>query len=247
MKFVYRLTIEYNGKNFFGSQRQGSLRTVEKILYSTIKKILKTDFEITLSSRTDRGVHSLGNVVRLRTNQQLNRKTFLSQVNHFLPQDLKVKSVTKVPSGFNPRKDVKYKIYQYKIYNHKIPSVLLKDFVWNVSYDLDFKKMFEAKKILEGTKKFNFATTKEYTELGKSTVCNLKIRLKKVGNIIEIFFVGNRFLNKMVRNLVSLLVEVGRGKILLQDLKNIVKQWQYCKIYPAPANALTLVKILFHK
>lgn len=245
MKFVYKIVIEYNGKKFFGSQRQGSLRTVEKSLYSAIKKVLNKGFDITISSRTDSGVHALGNVVRLRTNFYIETKQFLNRVNNFLPQDLKIISVSRTRSGFNPRKDVKYKVYKYKIYNRKIPSVLFKDFVWNVSYDLDIKKMLEAKKIVEGNKKYNFATTKEYTQSTKSTVCDLKIKIKKSGNFIEILFISNRFLNKMVRNLVSLLVEIGRGKILVNDLKNIMNQWQYCKLCPAPPNALTLVKIVY--
>jgi tRNA pseudouridine38-40 synthase len=210
-----------------------------------IKKVFKTTFDLTFSSRTERGVHALGNVVRLRTDAQIDTKTFLARINNLLPQDLCVKNVTKKTLKFNPRRDVKYKVYKYQIYNNKIPSVLWKDFVWNIRYDLDFKKMFEAKKILENTKKFNFATTKEYTKLSKSTVCNLKIKLKKRGNFIEIIFVSNRFLHRMVRNLVSLLVEISRGKISIQELKKIIKEWEYYKLYPAPPNALILKKIVY--
>lgn len=245
MKFVYKLTIEYHGKNFFGSQKQGSLRTVEKVLYSTIKKFLNSGFELTFASRTDSGVHSLGNVVRLRTVKMLDTKNFLSRINHLLPKDLKVKKVVKTKPNFNPRKDVKYKVYHYRIYVNKTPPVLWKDYVWHIDYDLDFKKMVETKNLLEGKKKFDFATTKEYTQSLKSTVCNLKIKLQKKGNFIDIFFISNRFLHRMVRNLVSFMVEVSRGKISVEQLTKIMQTWQYCKIRPAPACGLVLEKIVY--
>ncbi len=245
MKFVYKITIEYNGKNFFGSQSQGSLRTVEKVLVEKIKQLLKNGFDYMFASRTDSGVHALENVVRLRTEEEIELKSFLERINLILPRDLKVRKIKRVNASFNPRKDVKYKVYEYKIFNHKIPPVLYEEYCWCVKYDLDETMLKRAVKIVEGKKKFNFATTKEYSQSGKNTQCNLKIKFYKRSNFFVIKFISKRFLNKMIRNIVSLLIEVARKKMSIDELKKIVKTWDYYKIRPAPAKGLILVRIIY--
>lgn len=244
MKFVYKLVIEYNGKNFYGSQRQCSLRTVEGVLLEAIGKILD-DFELMISSRTDSGVHSLGNVARLISKEKIKEEKFLLWVNYILPSDLKVRKIKRVGEDFNPRKDVKYKVYQYKIFNSKIAPVLEKGYCWWVRKEIDIIKLAEAIDVVKGKKRFDFATTKEYILRGKSTVCDLQIGYKKVGDVIVLKFIARRFLHRMIRNIVRLIVDVSTGSKDIEELKEIIRDWDYCKIYPAPASGLTLVRIVY--
>ncbi len=247
---TYKLVIEYDGKKFFGSQKQPKLRTVETVLQQKIEKILNTKVNLMFASRTDSGVHCWYNVVRLQGNFKIsNLKNFLSRLNFLLPKDIQVREIKKVENSFNPRKDVKYKIYQYFIFpGGKLGGypTIFKDYVWYVKHKLSLNKIRNAIKIIKQQKDFKFVTTKDYVENKKSTVCKIKdIKVSYWNNFLVFVFKGNRFLHKMLRNIVGLLVEVGRGKISLAHLKEIVNTWQYYKSNSAPAKGLFLTKIVY--
>ncbi len=240
---IYKIIVEYNGKNFYGSQIQGSLRTVEGVLKNVLSELLNKKFKLVFVSRTDRGVHSLCNIARLSCKDKLDTKTFLEKINFLLPKDLQVKEIINLKKDFNPRK-VKYKIYQYTIYNSKNPPTLYSEYVWWVKEKLSLSKLKKAAEIVSSQKKFSFATTKDFIDSKKSVICKIEIKISKFQDFIKMNFKGSRFLHRLVRNIVALLVEVGKSKISFEELKEIIKSWRHCKLKPAPPQGLVLLKIV---
>lgn len=241
---VYKLIIEYNGKNFCGSQIQGSLRTVEGVLKNVLSQLLEKKFKISFVSRTDTGVHCLCNIVKLNYKDEIeDLENFLEKINYVLPQDLQIKKIFKLKKDFNPRK-VKYKIYQYTIYNSLNKPTLYKEYVWWIKEKLSLSLLKKSAKIISSQKNFCFATTSDFIKTKKSTNCKIEIKISKIQEFIKITFKGDRFLHRLVRNLVSLLVNVAKGKISIQELKNIIIKWEYFKLKPAPAEGLVLLKIV---
>lgn len=240
---VYRLHLEYNGKNFCGSQIQRDLRTVEKTLRDTLNSILEK-YKLKLASRTDAGVHALDNVAKLEVYKKLEVKSFLDKLNYYLPDDLKVVKIVRVKKNFDVRK-VKDKIYQYLIYNSATKPTLFKEYVWWVKDEISYSLLKKVAKFFSSIKRFDFATLKEVVDTKKNLNCKIKIKIKKFQRFFVLTFIGDRFLYKLIRNLVSLMVEVSTRKTDFEDLKKIVSSWKWFKGKPAPANALILVKINF--
>ncbi len=244
---IYNLVVEYNGKNFYGSQIQSSLRTVEGVLKNVLSKLLKKKFELYFVSRTDTGVHCLYNIAKLYYEDEIkNLKNFLEKLNFVLPEDLQVKKIFKLKKDFNTRK-VKYKIYQYNIYNSINKPTLYKEYLWWIKEKLSLTLLKKAAKIVSSQKNFRFATTSDFIKTKKSTKCKIEIKFSKTQEFIKIIFKGKKFLHRMLRNLVSLLVNVAIGKISIDELKNIISSWGYFKLTPAPAKGLILLKIVFDK
>lgn len=250
--FVYKLFIEYNGKHLFGSQKQSlnksslktnNLRTVQNVLENVLSKLLKSKFKLRLASRTDAGVHALCNVGKLLCNEKLNHEQFLAKLNYFLPEDVQVYNIVKA-KDFNPY-NVRYKVYYYIIYNsvYTKPTVF-QDYCWVVQQKISFSKLRKAAKLISAQKKFDFVTTKEFVEDRQNTRCKINISINKLQQFIILKFKGKRFTHRMIRNIVSLLVEIATGKLQFEQLKKIFKEWHYCKINPAPAKGLILVKIV---
>lgn len=248
---IYKLFIEYNGKNFSGSQRQsltadksGSLRTVQGVLENILSQLLKSKFKLKLASRTDAGVHALCNVGKLVCEESIDREQFLAKLNFLLPDDLKVVDILET-EDFNPY-NAKSKVYYYTIYNseHNAPTIFT-EYCWYVPKKISMSKLRCAAKFISSQKKFDFVTTKDYIEDKQNTRCNIKISISKINRFIIIKFKGKRFTHRMIRNIVALLIEVATGKIRFEDLKRIVSSWGYCRLKPAPAKGLILVNVTF--
>lgn len=241
---IYKLIIEYNGKNFFGSQRQRSLRTVEQVLNSVISQLLTSKYNLYFCSRTDTGVSALCNVVKLVCSEKLNAKDFLAKLNYFLPKDLQVIKITKLKKNFDIR-NVKYKVYQYLIYNSEYNHpTLFYDNVWWVKDKIHMHLLRKAAKIVSLQKKFDFATTRDYIKTRRTTKLSIKIQIKKIQQFIFVKFIGKKFIHRIIRNIVSLLVSVATKKISIDELQSYIKSWKYCRIKPAPAKGLILVKVV---
>lgn len=179
--YIYKLFIEYNGRNLFGSQKQrsdidtkSSLRTVQGILEDILSKLLKSKFKLKLASRTDSGVHALCNIGKLVCNEVINREHFLATINYLLPDDIKIVDIVKT-KDFNPY-SAKYKVYWYIIYNsvYNKPTIF-DDYCWYVPQKISFTKLRLVAKFISSQKKFDFATTKEYVE--EKQIQNVRLTL----------------------------------------------------------------------
>ncbi|RLF61090.1 MAG: tRNA pseudouridine(38-40) synthase TruA [Thermoplasmata archaeon] len=195
----YALKVFYNGKNFYGSQIQPNVRTVEGELRKALGKFCEF-YDFKGAARTDRGVSALGNVFALTTEFKLQPRI----INAHLPEDIFVLGLREVNLDFNPMKEAKERIYKY--------------FLVDDEYDLD--KIKKASKIIEGKHSFH-----NFTISNENPIRTINyIEVEKKNGIIILTFSGKSFLWQMVRRLTTALKLVGKGELTIKDLKNLFKK-----------------------
>ena len=207
-----KLTIEYDGTNYQGWQRQKNThQTLQEIIEKTLKQILQERIRLIASGRTDAGVHAQGQVANLKTNTKIASRKLKLALNSLLPDDIAITKVQEADLGFHSRFDAKSKIYRYTILNQRHPSALWRNVTYLVPYKLDLKQMQRAAKLLLGRHNFRSFQAAD-KKLKDSTRIIKKIKISKKGNFIFIDIQANGFLYKMVRNIVGTLIEIGRKK-----------------------------------
>lgn len=243
----FKCEVSYDGTLFHGFVSQTKLRTVQKEIEDVLAFIYKDRVRIYASSRTDAGVHALGQVFHYDAPLNIPLKNLLNAINSRLPKDIYINHVEEASQNFNARFDAYKKIYHYKIHlNEYLP--LLRNYVhfYTKKPKLDLDKMIEASKYLIGTHDFkSFAKVSEKEDTVR-TITNIDFLIDK--NDVVIVFEGNGFLHNMVRIIVGMLLEVGRNKVTPEQLKEILAQKN--RIYApkiAPACGLYLMKIYYPK
>ncbi len=233
MKYI--MIISYDGSKFNGFQRQKNVRNVQGYLEEILSKLLNENIEVKGSGRTDAGVHAYYQVVHFETDKSINNLKY--KLNNIL-KDVRVKKIKRVNDDFHARHSVKSKVYLYKIdlSNKKDSNYYLK-----VKYKLDINKIRKASSVFIGTHDFeNFVagSRDDYT----STI--IYIKTYKFNNILYLKFKGYGFYRYMVRNLVGALLEIGKGKITKEELKDILDNKENKRRLPTSSpNGLYLYKI----
>lgn len=238
-----RLVIAYDGTNYSGWQLQPEELTVEEVLNKALSELLQEDIRVIGASRTDSGVHALGNVAVFDTDSRIPAEKICYALNQRLPEDIRVQSSIEVSPDFHPRKVVSRKTYEYSICNRKImlpTNRLYTDFIY---YNLDIKAMQEAAEYLIGEHDFkSFCSVKTQAEDTIRTIYSLEVGRRD--DIITITVTGNGFLYNMVRIIVGTLIEIGRGAYPAVKIKEILNGRNRSLAGPtAPAKGLMLVKI----
>lgn len=220
--------VAYIGTHFYGFQRQPKFPTVEGELFRAFKKAgimydpNRSGYSI--AGRTDRGVHSLGNVVSLKTDSEAT----INQINYYLPSTIQIIAQAEVPDNFKPRY-AEYRYYRY---------VFFKD-----PYDktsLDLKKMQSASKLFLGVNNFqNFTKRCERTPI--RFIKEMKVSQNKMITVIDV--VGQSFLWNMVRKMVQVITMVGSGKMDEDDVKLLLNPDIYASITPVPPDGLILMDV----
>lgn len=240
--------VAYDGTNYFGWQKTPFGPSIEEELLAALEQILQEKVILQAASRTDRGVHALGQVVNFMCKKFIvDFDRFLLSLNALLPKDIVVLSAKQMQQDFHPTLEVASKVYSYDITNSRFQLPFRRLYSWHVHVPLNFENMVAAAKHLEGThdfKSFCNAKINETYEDYNRTV--LGIHLKKEEERITIEITGIHFLYKMVRNIVGTLVDVGAGKILAEAIPKIleVKDRKAAGV-TAPAHGLTLVSVRF--
>ena len=239
------LTLEYDGAHFYGFQVQKNRRTVQSELELALKKLFGKKIRIATSGRTDSGVHAEAQVVHFKTESKLALDKILKGLNHYLPEDLAVTEIQKVPSSFHAQYSAKRKTYEYRIFNSSVRSPLKRTRTFFVPYWLNFSRMKQAARLLRG--KHDFRAFEASGSRRKSAVRTIrKLDIKKTGNDIMITVEANGFLYNMVRSLVGTLIEIGRGRMTLSGLKAVLVSKNRSQIGPtAPAHGLTLKRVSY--
>lgn len=237
----YLLVISYNGTNFAGFQRQKKgERTIQEELEKALKILLKQDVCVVASGRTDSGVHAYNQVCHIECDEIVDFYKFIRSMNGILPDDVKVKSIK--PTKLHARFSAKRKTYLYKMYISDIDLPLYDNFL-RISTTIDLDGMKQASEVLVGEHDFaNFCASGSEVQSTVRTIYDIK--WKKVGEELHFYITGNGFLYKMVRNIVGLLIELGKGKIDIKEFK------EYAfgvldKKFTAPAKALYLYKVKY--
>ena len=209
-----KLTVEYDGTEFSGYQRQGQgERTVQSVLEETLHRLSPRE-DITLygAGRTDIGVHALGQVVSFQTESNLPLERWAIALNSLLPPDASIAKAEEAAPEFHARFSAKQRTYGYLIWTRRTRSAIWSRYSLHYRGDLDVQRMREAAKLLVGV--HDFAAFARYGgNPGRTTVRDLRrLSVRRVPNGLLVTATANGFLRTMVRNLVGGLIAVGSGK-----------------------------------
>jgi tRNA pseudouridine38-40 synthase len=232
-----KIIVEYDGAEFYGWQVQPGKRTVQGELEKALKTIFNKKIRITGSGRTDTGVHAIGQVASFFSLEKFSPRELKNAINGNISQDVLVKQCKKAPEDFNARFSAVLRIYKYQIAKEK--SVFNKRYFLHVDAELNVKKMRKAGKELIGEKDFSNLATKDKGQ------CYLKrIKISEDKNNIVIEVESNRFLRRMVRGIVGLLIAVGKEEINPFEVKEILSGKKR-RPPVAPPQGLFLLKVKY--
>ncbi len=239
-----KLTIEYDGKDFNGWQKQPNKLNIQGEIERAIKQITGEEVDLTASGRTDAGVHALGQVANFKTNSELPIEKFPIALNANLKKSIVIKSAEEVEERFHSRLTCKRKTYRYVINNSKYGTAIYRNLETHIPMKLDIQKMQQAVKYFEG--EHDFKAFKASGTSSKSSVRTIyKAEVIDAGNErIYIELTGNGFLYNMVRIIAGTLVDVGLGKIEPEDIEKIITSQKREKAGKTlPPQGLYLVKV----
>jgi tRNA pseudouridine38-40 synthase len=240
-----KLIIEYDGAGYHGWQSQANAVAVQDVIEKAIGKLTGEDSRLTGSSRTDAGVHAIGQAANFFTQSGIPPEKFSYALNSVLPDDIVIKKSEEVPHSFNSRRSAKGKKYRYLIYNSEYPSALLRNRAFHVPQCLDFESMQKASSYFTGT--YDFSAFKASGSSVASSVRTVTgTSLARKGEIIEFEITGTGFLYNMVRIIVGTLIDVGMGRIPAGNIPGIIKSCNRRKAgITAPAHGLYLVEVYY--
>lgn len=239
------LRVAYDGTNYCGWQVQPNGITIEEVLNRELTHLLKEPIEVIGASRTDSGVHALGNVAVFDTDTRIPAEKISFALNQRLPKDIVIQESREVAADFHPRYCNSRKTYQYSILNERFPLPTQRLYSHFVYYPLQVEKMAQAAKYLVGAHDFkSFCSTKTQVTDTVRTIYSLNVEKKE--DIIQITISGNGFLYNMVRIIVGTLMKVGLGVYPPDYLMKILDKKDRTYAGPkAPAHGLMLKKIEF--
>ena len=240
-----KLTIAYDGTNYCGWQVQPNGITVEEVLNKALQKLTGEEILVIGASRTDSGVHALGNVAVFDTKTTIPADKIAMALNQRLPEDIVITKSEEVPLDFHPRYCDCSKTYEYHIINTRIPVPTKRLTNYFVSYELDFDKMRQAASYLVGEHDFvSFCNVRTDVENTVRTITALDILQN--GEEVTIRITGNGFLYNMVRIIVGTLIRVGRGFYEPEKLKEFLEaKDRKAAGVTAPAHGLMLMEIKY--
>lgn len=217
----FRFTLEYEGTRYSGWQVQKNARTVQGELIGALSTVLGTrDFEFMGSGRTDAGVHALYQVAHLEAFTMLAPHVMRMKLNDILPADVNILAIDKAPPRFHARHNAVSRSYIYQICRRR--TAFGKRYVWWIKDQLDVKAMHAACAVFEGFHDFRSFTRDDPEE--KSTTVELqKCRLVEAGPMLVINIQGSHFLWKMVRQMVGIIAEVGRGEMKPDHVRELLR------------------------
>ncbi len=245
-----KLTVAYDGTNYCGWQIEPNGVTIEAILNETISDLTGEDIHVLGASRTDAGVHALGNVAVFDTDSGIPPERFSYALNEHLPEDIVIVNSEEVPKDWHPRYHEQIsKTYEYHIYNAKAPNPLLRHYSDFVSYPLDVDRMRAGAKYLLG--EHDFASFCNIHTDVKNTVrriddLTITTRAEPNGREIVLRVTGNGFLYKMVRIIAGTLIQAGAGVYEPEQVREMLEAKERTEAgVTAPPEGLVLVEIRY--
>lgn len=240
-----KLTIEYDGSNYFGWQKQNNKETIQETIERAILTVTGERSNLIGSSRTDTGVHAKGMVANFKTNSTIPSNKIKFALNNKLPDDIVIINSEEVSDDFHSRYNSKGKTYCYTIINRKDRLALGRNYSYQFKWDLDVEKMKSACKYFIG--EHDFCAFMSSGSSVKTTVRTInELYIENNDDEIKIFISANGFLYNMVRIIVGTLIMVGIGKISDVDIIDIIKSKDRTKAGACvPANGLTLEKVYY--
>ncbi|HUM09945.1 MAG TPA: tRNA pseudouridine(38-40) synthase TruA [Myxococcaceae bacterium] len=240
-----RLTLEYDGTDFVGWQRQPNGRSVQAVLEAALEELLGAPVAAAAAGRTDAGVHALAQVVAFDAPRALPAKAYVRGLSSLLPEDVAVVVAEEVPDGFDPRRWATGKRYRYLVSRRPGRAPLLRRTHWEVFTPLDVGAMRVSASALLGAHDFSsFRAADCEAPHPRRTLRALDLHEDR--EVLRVEVEGTAFLKHMVRNIVGSLVEVGRGKRPPGWVAEVLEAKDRTLAGPtAPAHGLTLVEVMY--
>ena len=240
-----RLTVAYDGTGYHGWQIQDNGITIESELNRCLSELLGESIQVIGASRTDSGVHALGNIAVFDTESRIPAEKISYALNQRLPEDIRVQKSEEVAPDWHPRHCESRKTYEYRIYRAEFPMPVKRLYSLFVHYRLDVDRMREAARCLEGEHDFkSFCQKGSQAESTVRTIFFLQVEEQGADLVIRVC--GSGFLYNMVRIIAGTLIEVGQGKRGPDSLTAVLEAKDRSAAGPtAPAHGLTLVKYEF--
>ena len=240
-----RITLAYDGTELHGWQIQPSAPTIQGLVAGVCARILGAPTKVVGASRTDAGVHALGQVASLRTTSTISPGGLARALNALLPPAIRVRDAVEVAPGFDARRSALGKRYAYLIDRSATPDPFLRRFAWHVSFPLVPGAMRQALALTRG--KRDFSALCAAPGRGRSPVCTVRsARLVTRKSRLVVLISADSFLHHMVRNLAGSLVEVGRGARPPEWMAELLEGRDRARAGPtAPAHGLALVRVLY--
>ena len=240
------LSVAYDGTSYCGWQVQKNGETIEGVLNRELSRLFGEEITVIGASRTDSGVHALGNVAVFDTEARMPADKMAYALNSRLPDDIRIQRSFEVPSDFHPRKTACVKTYEYRILNREfeLPSERLNSYFFRRC--LDVERMKAACPYFTGEHDFkSFCSIHTQAETTVRTIYSLEVTEQKLdsqGRLIRIRVTGNGFLYNMVRILAGTLIQIGLGAYAPEDVKAMLEACDRQAAGPtAPAKGLTLL------
>jgi tRNA pseudouridine38-40 synthase len=237
--------VEYDGTGFRGYQLQADGRTVQGELESAIAKLAGVETRVHAASRTDAGVHAVGQVISFWISERFEPPTVVRALNHFLPDDVVVKGACVVDGDFDVRRRAVSRKYTYRVTRDGTRSPLRERYSLFMRELLDLPVMRLAARSLQGVHDFaSFATSLE--ESGCTVRMMHETRVRESGNDVELSFTQNAFLRHQVRNMVGQLLRVGQGRCSVDTFAGLLSNPRIGTAGPAaPARGLCLMEVRY--
>ncbi len=244
---TWKLELEYEGTRYRGWQIQHNARTVQGELQDAARQLFAGKFEIYGAGRTDAGVHALQQIAHLKVPElqaNVTPRQIMHGFNDLLPHDINLLKVTNAPEDFHARHDAVYRQYIYKISRRR--NAFAKSLVWWIKDDLDAKAMAEAAAMIEG--RHDFTSFSEQDE-GKKQSPFVDVQLSEIfedGDLICYRIGASHFLWKMVRRIVGMLAEIGRGNTTFDAFERLLRFHSNVPApFTAPPSGLYLEKVTY--
>jgi tRNA pseudouridine38-40 synthase len=220
-----RATLEYDGTAFAGSQVQPNARTVQGELEEALNRLIGERTRVRLAGRTDAGVHATGQVAAFFLPRTLPRGGGLPELrqrlNAALPPDLAVRALRPAPRGFDPRRDARWRVYRYRIAMNGAKWPLQRHRTLEIDDRLDVAAMEAAAARMVGER--DFAALGSHAR-GRTVRHLAEVRVVRRGDLVEVRVTANAFLRRMVRSLIALLLEVGRGRLAAESVDGVLDE-----------------------
>jgi tRNA pseudouridine38-40 synthase len=241
-----RITVSYDGTDYHGWQTQPGLATIQSVLQGVLSEIEGDVVYVDGSGRTDAGVHALAQVAAFTLKNPIPLPNLKKAMNRLLPRDIRVIETAEAHASFHPRYDARAKTYEYRLLRTEICPPFDRRYVYHYPYPLDEGAMIRAARWLEGEHDFGaFAAADPIDGLGRSKVRRIfSSCLVREGDRLIYRVRGSGFLKHMVRNIVGVLLEVGKGNLMQPDIEARLQPGCTIPSGPsAPGRGLFLVSV----
>ncbi len=219
-----KLILQYDGTNYAGWQIQPDVKTVQGVLKNAVETLVDHQVKLYGASRTDAGVHALGQVAAFKTEKSHSLNTIKKGLNALLPDDIRVVRVEDVGLSFHPRFDAKGKTYKYRFFLGEVVPPFERFYCYHIKGKINLEKMIDSASFFLGEK--DFSSFRDSMCTAKNPVKKIKVSKFNLLNngILEYIITGDSFLHHMVRNIAGTLLWIGKGKIEPESLSEIFEK-----------------------